>query len=49
MMNNLVIYTTTIWWSTRAYKDKQLVMLKKHWEAAIVQLHALIAEPQACY
>jgi hypothetical protein len=33
----------------RAYKDKQLVVLKKHWEAAIVQLNTLIAEPQACY
>ena len=33
----------------RAYKDKYLVLLKEHWEAAIVQLNSLIAEPQACY
>ena len=31
----------------RAYKDKQLKLIKKHWEAAIDKLNALIAEPQA--
>lgn len=31
----------------RAYKDKRLKLLKKHWQAAIDTLHSLIAEPQA--
>ena len=33
----------------RAYKDKQLRLLKQHWEAAMKQLHSLIAEPQASF
>ena len=31
----------------RAYKDKQLKLLKKHWEAAVDESNSLIAEPQA--
>jgi hypothetical protein len=33
----------------RAYKDKQLKLLKKHWKAAIDELNALIAAPQASF
>lgn len=33
----------------RAYKDKQLILLQEHWEAAIATLNLLIADPQACY
>lgn len=33
----------------RAYKDKQLRLLKKHWRAAIDTLNSLIAEPQASF
>lgn len=33
----------------RAYKDKQLRLLKKHWEAAINELNSLFAEPQASF
>lgn len=33
----------------RAYKDKQLRLLKKHWEAAINKLNSLIKEPEACF
>jgi hypothetical protein len=33
----------------RAYKDKQLRLLKKHWQAAIDTLNSLIAEPQASF
>ena len=33
----------------RAYKDKYLVILKKHWEAAINKLISLIAVPKAVY
>lgn len=33
----------------RAYKDKQLKLLKKHWEAATDKLKSLIAEPQATF
>lgn len=32
----------------RAYKDKQLRLLKKHWVAALATLEKLIIEPQAC-
>jgi hypothetical protein len=31
----------------RAYKDKQLKLLKKHWKAEIDELNTLIAVPQA--
>lgn len=31
----------------RAYRDKQLKLLKKHWEAAIIKLEELIAAPKA--
>jgi hypothetical protein len=33
----------------RAYKDKQLKLLKKHWKAAIDELNSLIAAPQASF
>jgi hypothetical protein len=33
----------------RAYKDKYLVILNKHWQAAINKLNSLIAEPEACF
>jgi len=32
----------------RAYKDKRLKLLKKHWVGAMDKLKQLIAEPQAC-
>jgi hypothetical protein len=33
----------------RAYKDKQLKLLKKHWKAAIDELNSLMAAPQASF
>lgn len=33
----------------RAYKDKKLKLLKKHWQAAIDKLNSLIADPQASF
>ncbi|KKO47499.1 transposase, partial [Arsukibacterium sp. MJ3] len=33
----------------RAYKDKQLKLLKKHWQAAIDKLRTLIDDPQASF
>ena len=33
----------------RAYRDKQLRLLKKHWLSAIRTLQSLMEEPQACY
>ena len=33
----------------RAYKDKQLKLLKTHWKAAIDELNTLIAELQASF
>lgn len=33
----------------RAYKDKQLKLLKKHWKAAIDELNSSIAAPQASF
>ncbi len=33
----------------RAYKDKQLRLLKKHWVSAIRTLQLLTEEPKACY
>jgi ABC-type transport system involved in cytochrome bd biosynthesis fused ATPase/permease subunit len=33
----------------RAYKDKHLKQLKKHWKAAMDEMNSLITEPQACF
>ena len=33
----------------RAYKDRNLKLLKLHWQVAIKKLQGLVREPQACY
>jgi hypothetical protein len=33
----------------RAYKDKLLKLLKKHWKAAMDEMNSLIAEPHASF
>ncbi|GIU04237.1 hypothetical protein TUM4261_30930 [Shewanella sp. c952] len=33
----------------RAYKDRNMKLLKLHWQVAIKTLQGLVREPQACY
>jgi hypothetical protein len=45
--NRNVLYNQFI--GLRAYKDKQLKLLKKHWKAAMDEMNSLIAGPQSSF